>query len=252
MNNYLPRFSVITVTRNAENDIARTLVSVKNQSCKKFELILIDGASIDNTLSVVNSLNISGIKIISEQDEGIYDAMNKGLGLASGEYVYFLNAGDYFASETVLEDVSKFMIALKEPDIFYGDVIGYIDDNERYLRQPGEINKEVLVKRTICHQAIFSKRSLFLECGNFDSRYDIAADYVWLADLFIEYNKRFSYKSYPICYYSLAGISSSNGYFLQRYRVLRKYFGLQYIVAHRYLPWLRKKSSKLCKKLLKK
>ena len=89
-----PLFSIITITYNASSTLPATLKSVKEQTCKLYEYIVVDGKSSDNTVELAKNADIDNCKIVSERDRGLYDAMNKGLGMANGDYVIFLNAGD--------------------------------------------------------------------------------------------------------------------------------------------------------------
>ena len=158
-----PLISIITVTFNAEKVIGKTLSSIRQQTFKDFEYIVIDGASKDLTLKLVNQAEIPGTKIISEPDKGLYDAMNKGLRLAKGKYVIFLNAGDTFYSpETLAHYASQ---AEKDKDIIYGDTI--IVDQEgnkiadRHLSVPENLTKDSFADgMLICHQAFMVKKDL--------------------------------------------------------------------------------------------
>ena len=115
-----PLFSIITVSYNAEKTIPATLKSVSEQTCRLFEYIVIDGASGDNTVGIVNKSGIDNLILISEPDRGIYDAMNKGLGIAKGDYVIFLNAGDSFHSPHTLEIIANAAMDNDYPGIVYG------------------------------------------------------------------------------------------------------------------------------------
>ena len=114
-----PLLSIITVTWNAAGVIAPTIASLKAQTCRDFEWLVIDGASRDNTLSLVREAGIDGTRVVSEPDSGLYDAMNKGLARACGRYVLFLNAGDALADADTL---ARYAAAAGEgdPDVIYG------------------------------------------------------------------------------------------------------------------------------------
>ena len=113
----VPLISIITITYNAQDFLERTLKSVRNQTSTDFEYILIDGGSKDNTMDLVKSNKELFTVIISEKDEGLYDAMNKGLRNASGEYVWFMNAGDEIAEMDAIEKLKD--LSKSKPDVIY-------------------------------------------------------------------------------------------------------------------------------------
>lgn len=247
-----PLFSIITVVRNAEKELSPTLDSIKAQFYSNYECIIIDGASDDDTVAVAQSCKIRNLKIISEPDSGIYGAMNKGIKLATGEYIYFLNSADYFVNKSVLQIINECISESMRPDILYGDVIGYTKNGQKkYLKQPDEVTKELLFKKTICHQSLFVKKVLFSKYGFFDETFRIAADYAWLSDVCIKHNVSFKYKNIPIVYYSLDGVSSVSTYSVEKYRVLRRNFGFIFILKNRYLRWFKKKIKKSIKNIIR-
>lgn len=141
-----------------------------NQNKALFEYIIIDGLSIDDTLKIVK--RYSGyIKLISEKDNGVYDAMNKGINIASGKYLYFLGAGDQL-KEGVLEKINL-ILPQGKLNFVYGNVYR-LDRNTIY---DGLFSKSKLNKRNICHQAIFYERNIFNVAGKYDLKYKIKADY---------------------------------------------------------------------------
>lgn len=174
-----PEISVITVTYNAASCIDRTLKSMANQSFQDFEHIIIDGASDDATLEIINSKKLSQTVIVSEPDKGLYDAMNKGLRLAKGNYVIFLNAGDTFhESDTLAKYANE---AMKGKDIIFGDTIVVNSEGEkisdRHLSAPSCLTKESFSNgMLICHQAFMVKKELAPE---YDISYYFSADYDW-------------------------------------------------------------------------
>lgn len=174
-----PLISIITVTFNAAKDLPATLASVGEQSFRDFEHLLIDGASTDNTLSVAREVGGVDIRILSERDKGLYDAMNKGLKRAKGKYVIFLNAGDAFATADILEKYAA--AALKKADIIYSDTV--VVDEERKIIKPRHLSvPEVLTFDSfsngmlVCHQAFMVRRTL-APLYNLD--YKFSADYDW-------------------------------------------------------------------------
>lgn len=150
------KLSIITVCYNAENEIARTIESVLKQTFNDFEYIIVDGASTDSTLNIVNSYKSSIQQIISEPDKGIYDAMNKGIKMANGEWVIMMNAGDLFASNTVLEEIFSGNI----PDyieFIYSDV--FVKNKNLWNICPmdfdkGGLNHQCVIYKKKLHQSI--------------------------------------------------------------------------------------------------
>lgn len=168
--------SIITVTYNAEADIARTISSVKNQSSESFEYIIIDGGSTDTTMAIVNTYGDTIAKKISEQDRGIYDAMNKGLAMAQGEWVMFLNAGDVLASDAIIADI---IAALDNSiDFLYGDVICDYGTFKKPFFSPNEKKLPEAIKKGMCifHNCIVFKTALHKQFL-YQIEYKIAADY---------------------------------------------------------------------------
>ncbi|MCM1153409.1 MAG: glycosyltransferase [Muribaculum sp.] len=170
--------SIITVTYNAEKTLPATLKSVAEQTYKDYELIIIDGASRDNTLSLARSL-APNATILSEPDDGIYYAMNKGLRMAKGEYVLFLNAGDSFHSAGTLALYAE--ATQSGPDIIYGDTV-VVDAERNELRPRHKSVPQMLTRESfshgmlICHQAFMARRDL---CPEYDTMYRFSADYDW-------------------------------------------------------------------------
>ena len=175
------RFTIITVCYNAEKTIEKTIRSLLNQTFSNYEYIIKDGGSTDNTLHIINSLVSESdlVHIISEPDQGIYDAMNHALNIAQGEYIYFLNAGDILSDADVLYAVDQ-AIMEKQADIIYGNVV-QVSQEQRIIRRYGSsCSKKIyfLTGDCICHQAIFAARHLF-EKKKFDISYCVCADKEW-------------------------------------------------------------------------
>lgn len=198
------KLSVVTVTYNAQNILRDTLDSLLQQKFNDYELIVIDGKSTDKTMSIVSEYSdmFSNIKIISEKDCGIYDAMNKGVSMAEGEYVYFLNAGDVLWDNSVLDKVYIWMS--KGCDLIYGDIVNE-KGRKRYTDKIN--NLFFLQEKMICHQAIFVKR-VYLTETSFNCKYKYCADRDWLYHLYK--NKiEFTHIDCIIVRYDDNGVSSS-------------------------------------------
>jgi len=179
-----PIFSIITVTYNAESTIEATMRSVKQQTFRPIEHIIIDGASKDNTLYIINKYKDKNTKVISEPDHGLYDAMNKGIRLATGTYLCFLNAGDTFHEQDTLEKMVN-NVGLSDndklPAILYGQT-AIVDAERHFLRMRHHTAPEVLTWKSfqqgmlVCHQAFFVKRTL---AEPYDLQYKYSSDYDW-------------------------------------------------------------------------
>lgn len=179
-----PIFSIITVTYNAESTIEATMRSVKQQTFRPIEHIIIDGASKDNTLYIINKYKDKNTKVISEPDHGLYDAMNKGIRMATGTYLCFLNAGDTFHEQDTLARMvngAGLMANEKLPAILYGQT-AIVDAERHFLRMRHHTAPEVLTWKSfqqgmlVCHQAFFVKRTL---AEPYDLQYKYSSDYDW-------------------------------------------------------------------------
>jgi len=175
-----PKFSIITVCRNEAENIRQTCESICSQTYSDFEWIIIDGESTDGTLDILAEYSSKISCFVSEPDGGIYDAMNKGVQRATGEYLLFLNGGDYLADECALARVA----AAPDRDVLYGDLLYLRDDGTSYIQAfPDMLSSGFLARRTLPHQASFIRRGLFLRYGMYDTSIRISADY----DLFVRF-----------------------------------------------------------------
>ena len=176
------RITVITVCFNSENEIESTLLSVLNQTYDNIEYIIVDGASKDGTLTIIETVSINypnrRIIVKSEPDRGIYDAMNKGVNLSSGKWIIFMNSGDCFHDDNVISDCFKNYIDNGE-SIIYGR-IAEVDSNKEYT---GVIRYGYDPFFPACHQAIFT-RTEELVSHPFDTSYRVMADYKFFYDLY--------------------------------------------------------------------
>ena len=172
--------SIITITKNNATGLQQTLDSVASQSgFTDFECVVIDGVSDDNTPEVISVFRSKlPLTYISEPDKGVYDAQNKGIRNASGDYCLFLNAGDVFASDDVL---ARMFEAKPTEDIVYGneivvDISGKVDGVARGVENPSGLD---IYKSCMKHQATFIRRSLFDKYGMYDADLRIVADFEW-------------------------------------------------------------------------
>jgi glycosyltransferase involved in cell wall biosynthesis len=216
-----PLVSVITVVYNDLKGIEKTITSVLEQKYEDYEYIIIDGGSTDGTLDIVKKYQNRIDLWISESDRGIYDAMNKGVEKASGSYVYFLNSGDFFCRNDVLENIIKHIFR-GELSLVCGNVIKLYPDFEHVFKP---CMRKLKKGGVIPHQGAFIKRSVFNELGGHDTRYVSSADQDFFCRL---YKAGYSYKEINenIAFMASGGFSSNKIVSLpESYIVIRHHFG---------------------------
>lgn len=176
----MTRISVVTVCKNAQSTIRATIESVLDQTYSDFEYYIIDGTSEDDTLQIAEEYSSDNrVHIVTETDSGIYNAMNNSLEHINGKYVLFLNSGDLFYDNRVLEDVAPFLTH----DVVYGDVFRKTSDGgfiQKYKGGKKEIVVLLLCGTVMCHQAIFAKTDIMREY-RFNEIYKVAADHEFIA-----------------------------------------------------------------------
>lgn len=243
--------SVITVTFNAVDLIERTIKSVISQTYKKIEYIIIDGGSTDNTIGIIKKYTDKISQFITEKDNGIFDAMNKGLALAKGDYVLFLNAGDVSSSETIL---SRILLNHDDIDVFYGKV-ALIDKNGetcKIPRTPKHLSCKKMTKGwgaiPICHQAFIPKRKL---CPEYNLKYKFTSDFDWMIRI-LRKAKNISNTNIVISNYLLGGYSSKylKNVWEDRLLIIKDNYGLMalyYTYGKRYAVKLKKALEKTFK-----
>lgn len=212
------KLSVITVVYNNVHYIEKTILNVLEikERYKDVEYIIVDGGSTDGTLEIINKYNDKISFWISESDKGIYDAMNKGIKLATGEWVNFMNAGDVFAY-----DISKILDAIiidNKYDVVYGDVL-IKKEGTLSLDKAREIN-QLNYSLNFCHQSSFVRRKLLIK-HPFSLKYKISSDYNLFLNLFIS-GSAFHYIEDPVSIFEYGGISSgaSKKYIKERFLII--------------------------------
>lgn len=193
-----PLISVVVATYNCGSVIRELLDSYISQTYSNKELIIIDGGSTDDTVSVIKAYDKVVTYLISEPDHGVYDAINKGASSAKGDFLIVMGSDDHFMSTSVLSDVVRHISDMNT--VYYGDVYR----NARHDIYRGKFNKWLLACENICHQAIFYPRSVY--CMNkYDLAYPVFADYIYNIRL---WNKvRFRYIPVCVSYYNCSGLS---------------------------------------------
>lgn len=206
------KFSLLTVCLNPGDKLRMTIESALSQTCGDFELIIKDGGSQDGSLEGVSRLlEDPRIRVITRKDTGIYDAMNQAVGEARGEYIFFLNCGDVFYDERVLEQVKR---ASEEPDrgasetpwILYGDVFSV--KNQAMITSPPDITGFTCYRNVPCHQACFYSTALCRE-KPFETKYRIRGDYEHFLWCFYRGGARLHYLGIPVAQYEGGGYSET-------------------------------------------
>ena len=176
------KISVITVVRNGMPFVAQTIDSVVNQNYRELEYIVIDGGSTDGTVEVIKSHESKVTKWISEKDDGIADAFNKGLSLATGDYLLYLNSDDALANADVIGEIAEQIVENDYPSLIYGDCDVLDRDSSRPLyRASIQFSKAGMLRgQMLPHPSMFANRHYFEKYGDFDRQFRIAMDYEWL------------------------------------------------------------------------
>lgn len=193
------KISIVTVTYNAGNTLEESILSTINQSYKNIEYIIVDGGSQDNTLKIIRKYENRITKWVSERDNGIYDAMNKALDYASGDYLVFIGCDDHFLSYNTIENVARFIT--DKDCVYYGNVFR----NSRNDIYKGHFNKFKISLENICHQSIFYPKSVY-KSYRYNLKYRVYADYFYNLTIFPKF--KFIYIPVTICYYNYEGFSS--------------------------------------------
>ncbi|WP_016922671.1 glycosyltransferase family 2 protein [Prochlorothrix hollandica] len=179
--------TIITVCFNSVKDLEKCINSVIKQNSKDIEYVVVDGNSQDGTSEILHTYANVIDKLIIEPDEGIYNAMNKALNLASGDYIYFLGSDDYLIDEFVIDDVINFIHHNHLPLFIYGNIKVFPNTGEAYVHKPAKPDKvlDEMITGCLPHQASFAHKSLFQneEVGLFNENYKSAADYEWFLKL---------------------------------------------------------------------
>lgn len=225
-----PKFSIITVTYNAADVIEPTLRSVAAQSYKNYEYLLINGASTDDTVTKAVATGTVFSHIVSERDNGLYDAMNKGISLSTGDYLCFLNAGDALYAPDTLERMVKAIEGLDElPHVLYGET-AEVDEQRRFVRMrrlqaPEKLTwKSFKMGMLVCHQAFFVRRDKALL---YDLQYRLSSDVDWCIRVMKQSSTLVNTHT-VIVNYLQNGLSLQNhrASLLERFRIMCKHYGV--------------------------
>ncbi len=228
----LPLISIITVTYNAEKFLKKTLESVAAQDYPNLEYVIVDGLSKDSTLSIIQNFKGLNFNLISEKDQGIYDAMNKGIALAKGEYLMFLNAGDLLESPQTLNKLIK---NGQNADVIYADTkiinTHYEFVGMRHFIPPPQLNWRSFMRgMVVCHQSILCKKNI---CPNYDLNFKIAADIEWAIRL-LKNSKTAVNAQIISTQFMQDGFSTQYRYkgWMERFKAQAKHYGLFATLAY--------------------
>ena len=229
MNPSKPLISIITVTYNAQSALSPTIKSVNEQTWIDYEHIIVDGASKDSTIQIAKSLSTEKTRIISERDNGIYDAMNKGIRMANGKYLIFLNAGDAFHCEKTLEKIANTILTNNYPGVVYGQT-QLVDDNrkriaDRHLTAPETLTfKSFSNGMLVCHQAFVASALITPE---YNLKYRFSADYDWCIRCLQKSESNILIPEILIDYLN-EGVTTANhkASLKERLHIMRHYYGL--------------------------
>lgn len=234
-NHPTPKFSVITVCYNAEATLEDTIQSVISQTYHHVEYIIVDGASKDRTMDIVNRYRERIAVVVSEPDKGLYDAMNKGIRLATGDYLCFLNAGDSFHEDDTLQQMVHSIHTLQLPDVLYGET-ELVDHEGHFLRMRRLQAPEHLTWKSfrqgmlVCHQAFFPRRDLAMP---YDLRYRFSADFDWCIKI-MKKSKVLHNTHLTLIDYLAEGMTTRNhqASLKERFLIMARHYGWASTVAH--------------------
>ncbi|MDP1801958.1 MAG: glycosyltransferase family 2 protein [Bacteroidota bacterium] len=199
--------SIITINYNNKAGLEKTILSVISQSDKSFEFIVIDGGSTDGSVDVIERHKLEITYSVSEKDNGIYNAQNKGIAKAKGDYCLFLNSGDTLANEQVFKDIKQHLTGT---DIVYGDLITVDPEGKKeHLRSPEELDAPHFMVSTLWHPTAFIKRKVFEKFGAYNETLKITGDYEFFIRAVLKHKVSTKHISLPICIFDLSGISNS-------------------------------------------
>lgn len=224
----MPTITIITVVLNAEKYIIDTIKSVAEQSFQDYEHLIFDGGSKDKTLDYINQYKHDKLKLIQEKDKGIYDAMNKAIKHAQGDWLYFLNAGDLLYNKDVLQQLFS-EPTYKEADLISGYVKTMNDPTGISLLSGKKLSlSSFYFNIPVSHQGAFIKRYLFEEIGFYHLQYTVVADQEWFVRFFTLNHKKYIFTNEIFAWYETVGFSYNN-----RIKGLRQMIDYSKV----YFPW---------------
>ncbi|WP_264563650.1 glycosyltransferase family 2 protein [Flavobacterium sp. N3904] len=226
----MKKISVITINYNDNKGLYKTINSVLNQTYKDFEFIIIDGGSTDGSKELIEQHSKQVDYWISETDTGVFNAMNKGIKVATGDFVIFMNGGDCFYNSLVLEEIEPLLI--DDFDIYYGDNFKETPSSKRLKTYPEKLNFSFFYTSSINHQSTFIRKSLFEKYFYYNENYKIASDWEFFIYTICHLQVPYKYLNKTIAIYDFTGISSNPKFSMvykeEKNRTYKKYFAAFY------------------------
>jgi glycosyltransferase involved in cell wall biosynthesis len=240
------KVTVITACLNAAGTIERSINSVLWQEHSDIEHIIVDGLSTDDTWSIVQRYGDAIAIAMSQKDDGVYDAINKGIMMSSGEIIHVLGSDDYFVSPYALSRISSLFAERDDLEILLTDYIYDMGASHRFRRNPAKIDKGTfLVANVVCHQAMFCRRSVFDKVGLFDTSFRISSDLDWNIRAFGYERVKYIHVPLVLCAFSRGGLSSKGPSNPEPYAIRSKYFNRFELAYAQSVRWSRRVRSRL-------
>lgn len=232
--NFELKITIVTVCLNARKTIENTIRSVVEQCYNNIEYIVIDGGSKDGTIEIVERYLSHISYFLSESDSGIYNAMNKGIENANGQYVHFLNSDDFFCDNNVVEDVVESINNNDFPDIVYGDIL---IDGVKKVSQVTPLTRKKLCNSWICHQAFFAKKETLIRTNGFSEKFKVVSDIDWLAKN-LKFGVSYLHIDRDIASVSIEGLSGTSKWRDEKHQYFRDNYSVWEYFLWRKLPRL--------------
>ena len=209
------RLSIITINRNNAEGLEKTMLSVAGQTCKEIEYVVVDGASTDESIEVVKKLEpqFAHLRWMSEPDTGIYNAMNKGIRMATGDYIQILNSADCLAAPDVTERMLAALEKADNPSILYGNMVKCFPDGRKIVDKcfaGQEITMLGMFTGTLNHDPAYIRRDLFEKYGYYDESLKIVSDWKWYLQAIILGSEKPQYVDIDVTLFDMTGISEMN------------------------------------------
>ena len=209
------KLSIVTINRNNAEGLEKTLQSVASQTYKEFEYVIVDGASTDRSVEVIKSYEsrFPHLKWLSEPDKGIYNAMNKGIRMATGDYIQILNSADCLAADDVTERMLGALEKEDHPSILYGNMVKCFPNGHQMVDKcfaGQEITMLGMYTGTLNHDPVYIRRDLFEKYGYYDEALKIVSDWKWFLQAIIYGGEKPKYVDMDVTLFDMTGISETN------------------------------------------